>query len=602
MRKGRARLQLAPGIVVDAPPDDLDDVPFPDEGFLLPEDQSGQWEAAASAPVPAKAAPEAAAVSPSESSAYKPPRPDFGHSAGDYDETERRLESIQAEFYTTSDALREAAPFVLFTGDPFELGLRALLDVARCSPVPAPTPISLSDLKALTRAEPATFSDGGLYLYSRLRGTWGETSMERIDQAIQAYAGYEYGEPKGAAQRRSAVSMSADVVGSARKSMTTWINRPDFFRHNKGDPTGIALRSYFLHVRDSHLVRVSHSPWHKLRYGYDFDLPMVTDGDYDHWLGIGPMDPWWEKCCPVWHWLIGSTLPDQDDDIRFLQELMGGMLLGLATEWQMAAMFLGGGGNGKSTVMKAFQMLFPRGTVTSTNPGDWRESYDRTALIGKLLNICSETSAFRRTDALKGVITGDPIEARYTGQRSSAPFSYTPVAGHLFSANRLPDVSGKLDDGLLTKLEIVEFRQKFRGSDSQVTEGSILSRIGRELPGYVLWALHGAMRRLRDGNFTRPRRSKELKIEWRNEGDTVLTFLSLCCKPGKEEAFVGRSVLFKAYQQWCQDMGYTPRRIADAGAFKKIVNAAGHGDGTKGQYHERVYLDIALLPPSERDS
>lgn len=525
----------------------------------------------------------------SSTTAYVPPRPAFER------ELEHRAFPDAEIFYAAADEIRDAPEVVLSIASPTEIGVRAILDRVKGSGVPQ-NHGSLQTVKAALAQQHVVYADSQLRMYLPNRGFWKECLLADVEKNIQAYDGAPYGKPRKDGDF-SKKTLGNGEVQSALKCGLRHVSRPNFFQRANVAP-GLALRNSFCTVEGGRIVGIPHNPWHRARWGYDVDLPeflLSPDTlEYQAFAERSPLDPWWQSICPVWQWLISTCLPEQHDDVRFLQELVIASLTGQATQYQKGAILLGEGGNGKGAVLKAIQELFPPGTVSTTNPGTWKEVYDRTPLIGKLLNLLTESSAWKHMDSLKAVMTGDPIEARLMGMNA---FTYEPIAGHIFSCNRLPP---NVDDALLSRWEVIEFKHKFRGSDSQVSEGKIIADIRRELPGFLLWAIHGWFRLAATGRMTIPERSKALKTGWREDGDTALLFLSRVCRKNPDLCVL-RTGLYEAYQRWCSASGFGPQRIHDANQFKKIVNREGYLDGRKGKNRYRVYLGLELLPETERE-
>ena len=62
------------------------------------------------------------------------------------------------------------------------------------------------------------------------------------------------------------------------------------------------------------------------------------------------------------------------------------------------------------------------------------------------------------------------------------------------------------------------------------------------------------------------------KNEYVQENDWLTRFISDCCNKGELEQQAG-SVLYKAYKQWCQDVGEYPKRNRD---FANALESRGY--------------------------
>ena len=99
----------------------------------------------------------------------------------------------------------------------------------------------------------------------------------------------------------------------------------------------------------------------------------------------------------------------------------------------------------------------------------------------------------------------------------------------------------------------------------------LTSQLKAELPAILLWAIMG-WQRLRDrGHFIQPESSKELIEEMNNLSSPVRAFLRERCNvdPVSE---IERGILFRAYQQWCEEQGQT--RAGTAAVFGRDLRAS----------------------------
>jgi len=546
------------------------DAPAPDVGWGLVGDD-GQWEE--------EREPDAAAAQEAVS------RPDFGAPS------DRLPEEATAEFYGAAEDLKYADEVILTLGSPVELGTRAILDRAAGSRVPKDHG-GYYQVKSEAKGAHIAYADGQLCFYRPERGYWRPVDLEEVAANIQEYDGCEFG-AEGKGGKRRVKSFGEGEIQSALKCGLRAVARKGFFEQQNVIP-GLCMRDCFWTVRDGDVIAVPHSPWHRVRAGYDFVMPgieiMRDEGSWERFRNVSPLDPWWQKLCPVWHWLISAALPGRVSDVSFLQELIAASLTGQATQYQRGALLLGRPGAGKSTVIQAIETLFPRGSVASTDPSTWREDYQRAGLVGKLLNTLEEAEKWSALVPLKRCITGDPIEARYLQQNR---FEYRPIAGHIYSCNRLPP---DVDGATLDRWEVIEFKQRFRGTGLQVAEERILLQIRQELPGFVLWAFHGWLRLARQGRYTVPEDSKRVKSGWAEDTDSVQMFVVRCCDVA-EVAFVGRSSLFEAYVAWCEGLRLPERKRVDGLEFKRRINALGYVDCFRGESKARVraYAGLGLV-------
>ena len=330
----------------------------------------------------------------------------------------------------------------------------------------------------------------------------------------------------------------AGNIATIAKTLHT-TRRPSFFDQ---PPTGLTFKDGFWTIEDGALSCVPHHPRHKARFGYDFELD-GTEGKADAWLKY-----------------LNSLWRDDDDKqqkIDALQEWIGVTLIGKATSYARAALFTGSGANGKSVLQSIIEELFPPENVTTASPAHWDKEYTVANLRDSLANICAELPEYRALDTsatFKAILSGDRVDARLPYKE---PFSFRPVAGHLFAANALPNIgSGDFTHGFFRRFLLFTFNRNFAGGDAGMErrdQGEIMEEIRGEHPLILMWALHGACRLLRRGEYTLPA-SHQLSIEeWHQDSDPVQDFVLSCCTPDGEGTLLKH--IYNDYTSWCESVG-----------------------------------------------
>lgn len=560
-------------------PDWIQDIPDPTEdGWKLasPEDLSPPEPAPVVKEVVAPQSPQTEA--PDDSSDDAKARHD-GFAAG-VDEAERLA--------------WEAPPFALFTGSPNEVGMRAILDVAANNAWPAqPVSGNFQGLWSEAKRALVIHTDGAFWRYQSESGRWLEVPRLKLEQAVQLYDAWEWG-AVGKTGKRKTLTLSAGMIASSVECARTLVSREKFF--SSSPIPGVVLKSgYWTVDAAGALQRVDHSPWHAVRHGWDFDWPAEPG-----WVlsELDALSDEWDPVCGSWMAFLRQVLDGREQEARAIQEFAGATLTGQATQWQRAILMVGEGGNGKSTLSKGLLQLFPQGTIVSTNPGAWREDYHRSALVGALVNVVTEVDAFRNPSALKAVITGDPIEARYTGSRSGAPFVYVPVAGHMFSANQLPDVV--IDAALAGRLIVIEFTRTFRGKVTERREEEIMRGFRREMPGMLAWAMGGLSRLRRDRAFSYPDRSRKIIDSWMGDASPVGRWIEERCDVDPDPSTSKRSTmgdtLYQSFRSWCiETEGMLSKNVPTREKFGREMSRLKFPSEVQGKHRVRVHRGVALI-------
>ena len=506
--------------------------------------------------------------------------------------TENDMLSAEADFFavaTAQDGAQEKFP--LLTGTPLEVGLRAALDVYHGRLIPGRLCHSEDQDYTMHQVENAAqrlymgFTLGSYWAYSDQDGHWLKIPIEAIHRAIVCYNAHPYGEIK-AGGKRTPLSISQAMTSSAESTLRNFLYRPGVKWFDDVDRApGLPMRSRYWSVhlaagRFSVATSTPANPFHYQRFAYPFDWHPSAGEALNQLKYLSPVAEEWLPYCPAFLTFLRSCLPAQELDARTIQEFFGASLYGIAPRFQTALLLIGSGGNGKGTLMKIMKGIFPQDTVSHANPGGWRNDYERTSIIGKILNICLETSAFLSPDAIKSVVCGDEMEGRYTGANSSAPFPFRPSAGCCFSANRLPRVA--FDKAIGGRFRILEFRQNFRNMPNQIPEDEIIRKCRTEAPGILLWLTAGLLRLIENGRITESPDSVAAVKRWEAESDVTSRYINDWLLIGPDHTAPGDKVLTRVlythFRQYCENEGVPTFKIPTKPDFTAILIERGGKD------------------------
>jgi P4 family phage/plasmid primase-like protien len=245
--------------------------------------------------------------------------------------------------------------------------------------------------------------------------------------------------------------------------------------------------------------------------------------------------------------------PDAEQKSKLLQEYIGACVAGIAHRYARCLILSGSGNNGKNVVADIVaDHLFPADAVTHTTPQSWNKPEFLSRLRSSRLNIANEIPAsdIQAGDVFKAVIDGGAVTAR---DLYASPYTLRPRAGHLFLANELP---GTRDNtvGFWRRVLVLEFRRNFTTRPDESgklrTKEEVKAALVKELPGIMLWALHGAVRLLRQGNYTVPDSHHRALSEWRLETDQVAAFVDDACRLDGGSTHL--TELHRTFLEWCE--------------------------------------------------
>lgn len=389
------------------------------------------------------------------------------------------------------------------------------------------------------RAESEFASTGGRFeRYDSERGIFRDFCDDEARRRVMAYRGAPVlrGEDK-----TRPLSLTRAAVDGAVSLATSLAADPEFFDTAHA---GVAFADCFVEVTASGIVQREHSPDHRARFAHDFAFMAHAE----------PLKllAFFEGC---WR---DDTEADRATKIALYQEYLGISMLGLATRYQRALVQVGDGANGKSVASSILERCMPPGSVCSIPPQDVGQEYRRAMLAGKLLNIVSELpeSDILDSESWKAVVAGDMMTGR---EIKRSPFQFRPIAGHIYSANRLP---GTTDHtlGFWRRLIVVRFDRVF--AEHEQDPGLADRIVGEERGAIVSWALAGAQRVLSRGGLSVPPSASAALNDWKRASDQVLAFVEERCErlplDAPTSTWLAASTLYQTYGRWASENGHRP--------------------------------------------
>jgi P4 family phage/plasmid primase-like protien len=415
---------------------------------------------------------------------------------------------------------------------------------------------------------------GALHTYDKSTGTWAAETREALVKRIsQGFDGcmvlaQEEDKPKPLRLRES------DVMGSMRIALAL-AHVADFF---SAAVPGFAFSNGFVKVTKEGAELGPHSPDHRARFSYPFAYDARASRER------------WMACLRE----VFRDDADAEEKIAFLQEFAGASLCGIATSYQKCAVLFGQGGNGKGAVCKTIAAGMPKGSVCAIEPQSWGSEYRRALLAGHLFNMVSEMpeADILDGDDFKNMITGEPSTARQPAQPA---FTFSPVAGHMFSANKLPG-SNDPSFGFWRRMTVIEFNRKFSDGEAVVDLDKLI--VATELPGVVAWMIEGAVRLMQRGRYTVVPSSAAAVAAWKRSADPVQTFVDEKTRPAKhDDERTSGAELYSAYREWAERGGFKARNKNSFGRemTRVLDGKADHTD--TGAAYAVVMLEIGERNP-----
>jgi len=251
---------------------------------------------------------------------------------------------------------------------------------------------------------------------------------------------------------------------------------------------------------------------------------------------------------PTFEKFLREILPDPA--VREWLQCFVGYTLISDCRYQVAALFLGSGANGKSTLCEIVEALHHK---TATMALDSLRGFSLSQIIGASLVIVEEVPRRIDEQQLKILISGGLISI---DRKYRDPISVRPTAKWIICANELPALTDH-SHGLWRRLAVVPFEQKIpkKHQDPELAKRIIKT----ELSGVFSWALGGLIKTLRDGGLPPiPEKMAAAIEQGRRQTDSVSSWVADDQIEYAESAWVDRAHVYAAYATWAKSMGNVP--------------------------------------------
>ncbi len=245
---------------------------------------------------------------------------------------------------------------------------------------------------------------------------------------------------------------------------------------------------------------------------------------------------------------VFEGVSDAQDRIRVIKQGFGYTLLA-SCHLERFFMLIGSGANGKSVLLSTLSSLVGAAQVTSVQPNQFDNRFQRAHLEGKLANIITEIAEGAEiADAqLKSLVSGELNTAEHKFQN---PFDFRPIATHWFGTNHLPHTRD-FSDALFRRAILVEFPRKFAEHER---DPNLTKKLGAEMSGILNFAIEGLTELFETNQFTVPQSSKELAVGWRMEADQANQFVEECgVVDATSSVEIGQ--IYTRYKEWASEAG-----------------------------------------------
>ena len=358
--------------------------------------------------------------------------------------------------------------------------------------------LTLKDTKEILYYNDGVYSLGGDIIIS-----------EECEKIIQDCSKYKVNEITGIIQRRTFID---------REKINTDFNK-------------IVVENWILDLRDFSLSK--HDP----NFLTTIKLPIHYDP---------------AAKCPKFDKFLEDCLNTKEDIITVLEEIAN-ILTANKKNFEISAMWIGDGANGKSTLLKIIRGIF--GRENCSNVSIHAMQYERFAisqLNGKLVNIHSDISSKELTTLgiFKQLVSADPLPVEKKGKDH---FDMINFAKMFFSANEMPDIKDN-SDGVFRRIIVTKFENQFIPGVNRIEDyDKIILR--EEKSGIFNLILQHYKTLLKNNGFTHRQSIAQVRETIKLESDKLAEFIKVCLikEPNKH---ITKDQMFNAYTKFCEFNGY----------------------------------------------
>lgn len=309
---------------------------------------------------------------------------------------------------------------------------------------------------------------------------------------------------------------------------------PAWIIEQDGDPDPgdiMSFRNGFLHVPTRTLLPATPRLFITNALDFDYNPEAPAPAEWIRFLqGIWPNDP---------------------QAIEAMADMFGYMLTA-DTSQQKMFMLIGPPRSGKGTILRVLQSVVGLANRVSPSLSSLGTQFGLQPLIGKRLGMISDARLSGKADQAPIVenmlrISGE--DSITLDRKNREAWSGKLSVRFVLAANETPnftDASGALPNRFI----MFKMEKSNLGNEDQ----GLTTRLLRELPGIVLWALDGLDRLRARGYLLMPESGREIADEMREQASPVTSFVADMCvlDPLAE---IDRSVLYQTWVDWCKGNG-----------------------------------------------
>lgn len=276
----------------------------------------------------------------------------------------------------------------------------------------------------------------------------------------------------------------------------------------------------------------------------------------------------------AWISFVTQTWPGDDGaDCALLLGEWFGYCLSNDMSFHRMMWIIGPRRSGKGVISRILGALFGRDSTCNPTLGAFGDKQGVAVLIDKKLAIIGDARVGKRNDQpaiVERLLSISGGDSQTIARKYKDDWSGELGCKVLMLSNELPNLSDS-SNALLGRLLLLQTTISHYGHEDRYLE----SKLRRELPGILNWALDGLDRLNAQGRFTEPAASNELTTGFRAISSPITAFVADRCEVGVN-GMIERGALYARYIEWAEEEGIKPYGKAKFGqALRSAFPAVG---------------------------
>ncbi|MGA2583181.1 MAG: phage/plasmid primase, P4 family [Tepidisphaeraceae bacterium] len=282
--------------------------------------------------------------------------------------------------------------------------------------------------------------------------------------------------------------------------------------------------------------------------------PIVLSKPTPNYLSVNAVDYDFQPDAanPIeWLKFLNSIWTDDAESVSTLQEWMG-YCLTLDTRFQKILFLIGPKRSGKGSIARILRAMIGETNTAAPTLSSLAQNFGLEPLIGKQLSVIGDARLGTRTDSstvTERLLSISGEDALTIDRKFREPLTLRLPTRLMFLSNELPRLSDA-SGALASRFIVLRMTNSFYGREDIGLE----TRLRKELPGILNWALVGWNRLYARGHFIQPSSGSAAVADLEALASPISVFAEDRCILGPDKQIRVKD-LYESWRVWCVEQG-----------------------------------------------